>query len=81
MSIFHVTQTLINLNLAWNNISNNGVQYLANTLQNNTERHGFFVHLRHHSTQSLMMLNLAGNEITDQGVQYLAQALQKNKVK
>ncbi len=59
------------------------MQYIADALENKTEKHGafsYFVNNRHHSTQSLTVLNLAGNNFGDQGAEHLAHALQKNKV-
>jgi len=75
---------LINLNLAFNRISDRGVQYLASALENNTERHAFFAYFvnnRYHSKQSLSMLSVAGNIIGDEGAKHLADVLKQNKVK
>ncbi len=72
------------MNLAFNQISDQGVQYLASVLENKTERSGLFAYLlrdRHHTLSSLTILNLSGNQINDQGAQYLAHTLQKNQVR
>ncbi len=82
--VYQSTQTLLDLNLAFNRISIRGIQDLASALENSTKKHGFhacFAADRHYSTQSLARLNLSGNNISDQGAEYLAQALEKNKVK
>ena len=73
-------QTLTTLNIAFNYISDIGVQYLANALQKNQVRQ--ILRIRYlHLTQTLLTLNLALNVIKKQGAQYLADALQQNTVR
>jgi hypothetical protein len=77
------TQTLTTLSLSRNQIVAKGAEHLAQALENNMVRRGFFSLRIHHfvSIQTLTTLNLAGNEIGAKGAQHLAQALQINTVR
>lgn len=80
---YHFLQTLTTLDISYNSIGSEGVQYLANALQQNQ----VFIFLIPHTlsiihciTQALITLNLIEASISEQGAQHLASALQKNEV-
>ena len=83
-SILILIQTIITLNLHYNQIGLRGAQHLANVLRQNkviylTESRILF--LTHHLTQTITTLNLHYNQIGPQGAEHLGNALHQNKVK
>ncbi|CAF3854498.1 unnamed protein product, partial [Rotaria sp. Silwood1] len=58
--------TLTSLNFAWNEMGNQGAQYLADALKNN---------------RTLRQLDLCGSQIYDLGAEYLFDALTINRVR
>jgi Ran GTPase-activating protein (RanGAP) involved in mRNA processing and transport len=86
MHILHFIQTLTQLNLSFNKIRDQGVQYLGEALQKNSVTEN--IHLLHfyhmhilHFIQTLTQLDLSVNRIGAQGGQYLCEALKKNSVR
>lgn len=82
---FRAIQTLTTLNLAANEIGDEGMRHLANALQMNNVRQMFFFHQSHvyqsYLTQRLTTLYLARNQIGNTGARYLADILQTNAVR
>lgn len=75
------TQTLLTLHLSWNNISDQGTEYLSNALFDNKVT--FYLQLSsltHYFIQALLTLGLEGIHVGDQGAQHLADALIRNTV-
>ena len=95
-SFSHFIQTLTQLNLPHNEISDAGAQHLANALRNSKVSETLLVlHLSFlylfssisplrssfsHFIQTLTQLNLSSNRISDGGAQHLADALRNSKV-
>lgn len=72
------------LDLSWNQIQSEGLQYLAQGLRHNTVRKVLFFlrHIYHCiSIQTLTNLSLSLNKIDEEGAQHLAQALENNTVR
>jgi hypothetical protein len=83
----HFIQTLIHLDLAGNQISDTGAQYLADALRNSKVSQSLFplhslsLHYHYcHFIQTLTHLDLAGNQISDAMRKYLVNTLGKGKV-
>ena len=95
-SFSHFIQTLTQLNLSSNRISDAGAQHLADALRNSKVSETLLVlHLSFlylfssisplrssfsHFIQTLTQLNLSSNRILDAGAQHLADALRNSKV-
>ncbi len=79
------TQALTTLDLYQNEISDQGIQYLANMLRQNKvlyiQTFDYSIYPAHfYSGQTLTTLHLSQNRIDDEGAEYLAYALRKNRV-
>ncbi len=76
---------MITLDLAFNQIDDQGAQDLANALQHNNvtilPTFRLIQRFTHYFSQTLTTLNLSSNETGDLGAQHLADALQHNNVK
>jgi Ran GTPase-activating protein (RanGAP) involved in mRNA processing and transport len=72
------------VDLAQNEISDEGAQHLAHAFENNTASqillYSFLLHLHFFLIQSLTTLNLSSNGIGAEGAQHLAHTFKNNKV-
>ena len=76
-------QTLEELSLRNNRIDDEGAEYLAEALRENTVSTTtiiIFLYLRYFLHKTLTTLNLSKNSIGDNGIKHLADALRENTV-